>query len=122
MDGSSAPFGSWSVKSISVLTPYFDGTDTNSGAACNNDIALLWMNPLNNIQIGAKVGWFALGWNNYGYTTTSTAWNLPTSPTSVVTTAFGYPSNYDGANRKQISHATTYVMQSSDTNLKVNIR
>lgn len=50
------------ANAVAVLQPYYDGTDTNGGAPGvnrNNDLALVWLKPLNGKQIGDVTGGLA---------------------------------------------------------------
>lgn len=73
-----APYGFWTVAQAFVLTSYFDGSDScqQTGVVCQNDIAILALNPQQdeagkNFYAGSSTGWFALGWDKTGFTSTS---------------------------------------------------
>lgn len=82
LDNTNAPLGRWGVRGIMVLTPYFAGTDvdglTNRGVAVNNDIALLWVTPLNGRQIGDVTGWMGYGWDGFTFATPVAGFGVPT--------------------------------------------
>jgi hypothetical protein len=80
------------ANAVTVLQPYYDGTDTNGGAPGvnrNNDLAFVWLKPLNGKQIGDVTGWFGYGSNAYGFTAAASGFGLPTAPASAQLTQFG---------------------------------
>lgn len=92
LDGTRVPYGTWSAKSVSILYPYYDGTDIhggNPGVSVNNDIALVWLNPLNGKQIGDVTGWFGYAVDGFGFSAPAAGWGLPTAPASLQVTQFG---------------------------------
>jgi V8-like Glu-specific endopeptidase len=69
-----APFGIWTAAQAFVLTSYFDGTDScqQTGVVCNNDIAILALNPQKDaagkdFYAGASTGWYSFGWDKTGF-------------------------------------------------------
>jgi V8-like Glu-specific endopeptidase len=84
-DGS-APYGIWTVAQAYVLTSYFDGTDScqQKGVVCQNDMALLVLNPQKgksgeDYYVGTSTGWLAYGWGRTvgHFTENHPAWVLP---------------------------------------------
>ena len=65
----SGPYGVWTVRSAIVVTSYYDGTDPCAiqGIVCQNDVAVLLLNPIGNVYAGAYTGWYAYGWDAYGF-------------------------------------------------------
>jgi len=67
--GGVAPYGVQTVKTAWVPTVYYNGTDScaQSGVICHDDVALLILNQKNKKFVGSTTGWYAFGWNSYGY-------------------------------------------------------
>ncbi len=82
-----APYGAWTVKQVSVLSAYAKGTDTCSqaGVVCKDDVALLVLNAQNGRFAGTSTGYYSVGYNGYGFTST----NL------IHITQLGYPACLD---------------------------
>ena len=80
-----APYGSWSAKSVHVLTSWLNGTDGCSSAVCPNDIAVINLLTPSGLP-GATVGWYGYGWNGYGFNTLN----------QTLVNQLGYPSALDG--------------------------
>ncbi|HET6378131.1 MAG TPA: trypsin-like serine protease [Methylocella sp.] len=82
-----APYGVWTVRKALVPLAYFNGTDVCSqkGVVCQNDVAVLVLNPQNGRFAGTSTGWFGYEWNNYSFT----------SKGQVQITALGYPTALD---------------------------
>lgn len=70
----SAPYGTWSAKSVTVMDSYRLGTDTcyQAGVICANDIALINLLVPNGLP-GTQVGWYGYGWDGYGFNTSNQA-------------------------------------------------
>jgi len=63
-------YGGWSAKSATVLTSYFNGTDScaQAGVICQDDVAVIDLKVNANFQFpGNLVGWLGYGWNGYSY-------------------------------------------------------
>jgi Trypsin len=60
-----APYGTYTAVQATILTSYFNGTDpcAQSGVICQDDVAVILLNKLNNQYPGQVVGWFGYGWN-----------------------------------------------------------
>lgn len=67
-----APFGNWTAKAAFVLTAYFNGTDpcSQKGVVCQDDVALLVLNPQSGTFPGISTGWYGFAWNGVGFTST----------------------------------------------------
>ncbi len=66
-----APYAVWTVRSATVLTSYFNGTDSCavSGIVCQDDVAVLLLNTsATGTYPGTSTGWYGYGWNGYGFT------------------------------------------------------
>ena len=64
-----APYGTWTAKSATVLTSYFNGSDScaQRGVVCQNDVAVITLNPQSGAYPGTKTGYLGYGWNGYSY-------------------------------------------------------
>ena len=64
-----APYGVWTVAEAYVLTAYYAGTDScaQSGVVCEDDVAVLVLNPQKGSYVGSTVGWFGY-WYGGGFT------------------------------------------------------
>ena len=65
----------WSVRSVIVMTGYLNGTDPcqDGGVICPSDIALLLLNDQTGAYPGTALGWYAFGWDGYGFTSAGLA-------------------------------------------------
>jgi V8-like Glu-specific endopeptidase len=93
-DGNSKPFGSWVAKEWWIPKVYFEGTDQCSanapGVVCENDIAVIVLEKLNDKFIAEVTGKFGFKTDDYGYG------NFLGNKAAQIT-QLGYPSkNYDG--------------------------
>jgi hypothetical protein len=105
----------WAANSVLVPSSYAYGTDTNMvpGIIVNNDLALVWLQPLDGTEVGDVGGWFSYAVNGWGFSAPSLAMGLgvPTAPASALLTNLAYPGAFDDGNRMQISNSATYFMQ-----------
>lgn len=64
-----APYGTWTAASARVLTSYFTGTDScfQRGVICQNDVAVLRLNPQGGAFPGPRTGTLGFGVNGYSY-------------------------------------------------------
>lgn len=83
-----APYGVWSAASATVMTAYYNGTDSCavSGVVCQDDIAVLTLPPQSGVYAGNRTGWYGYGWNGYGFNGSSQA----------LIDQLGYPVALDG--------------------------
>lgn len=65
----SAPYGVWPTASAAVLSAYYTGSDpcAVSGVVCQDDVAILILNPQSGVYAGNRTGWYGYGWNGYGF-------------------------------------------------------
>lgn len=112
------PANWWSAAGILVPSAYAYGTDTTTSGGpvpTSNDLALIWLKPMNesDIQVGDLGGWFSYAVNGWGFSAPSAAMGLgaPTAPASSQVTVLGYPLAFDLADRMQISNSAAYFMQ-----------
>lgn len=101
-----APHGTWSVATLVRPATWASGTDIGSGAARDNDIAVMILNKNANGQfVGDITGWMAYGWNNYSFTSSSKTGNLQTAAISTL----GYPALMDSGAIMQRTDGPTYT-------------
>ncbi|MFM0069239.1 trypsin-like serine peptidase [Paraburkholderia aspalathi] len=64
-----APYGTWTAASATVMTSYFNGTDSCAvrGVVCQDDVAVLTLSPQTGAYAGNYAGWYGYGWNGYGF-------------------------------------------------------
>jgi len=104
----SAPFGTWTAASATILTAYFNGTDPCStpGVVCRDDIAVLRLNPQANAFPGAATGWYGFGTNTWGFTS-----NGLTHITQI-----GYPVCLDNGQQMQRNDSQGFKSVSNSNN------
>lgn len=108
-NGSSAPYGIWSVKTAVIKTSYFDGSDAcaQTGVVCRNDVALLRLVAKTNAgggtyYAGNQTGWYGYGWNGYSYATFL-------GQKAAQISQLGYPVALDGGNLMERTDSLGYV-------------
>lgn len=64
-----APYGTWTAASARVLTSYLAGTDpcTTPGVVCQNDVAIIRLNPQGGAFPGPRTGTLGYGINGFSY-------------------------------------------------------
>src|SRR5205823_1739833 len=64
-----APYGTWTAASATIMTSYFNGTDScyQYGVICPDDVAVLTENAQSGAYSGTATGWFGYGWNGWGF-------------------------------------------------------
>jgi len=64
-----APYNTWTVRSATVLTSYYQGTDGCAvyGVVCPNDVAVLTLNTISSAYPGTSTGYYGYGWNGFGF-------------------------------------------------------
>ncbi|SAK52625.1 Glutamyl endopeptidase precursor [Caballeronia fortuita] len=101
-----APYGTWTWAALVRPSTWANGTDTGSGAARNNDIAVIAIaKNASNQFIGDLTGYLNYGWNNYSFVSSSKTGNLQTASV----TTFGYPALLDGGAIMQRTDGPTYT-------------
>jgi hypothetical protein len=100
-----APYGSWNINIITRSSSWVDGTDTGSGSARNNDVAVMVVAKKNNQFIGDQTGYLAYAWNNYSFVSSAKTGNLTVAATSTL----GYPQLSDGGRIMQRVDGPTYT-------------
>jgi hypothetical protein len=103
----SAPYGTWTVAFAYVLTSYYDGTDpcAQSGVVCQDDVAVLVLNPQSGKYVGSTVGWFGYEYGG-GFTSAGLA----------AITQLGYPGGLDSALYMERTDSQAYTSSSSSNN------
>lgn len=112
VDAGGGAYGCYSAGSPRIATSYFNGTDTcaQAGVVCNNDIALLTVQPKAGVYVGSVTGWYGYGWNGYSYRASSFLGNV----TTVQITQLGYPQAFDGGNQMQRTDAVGWYFASGN--------
>ncbi len=102
-----APYGTWTVAEAYVLTSYFNGTDScaQSGVVCEDDVAVLVLNPQKGAYVGNTVGWFGY-WYGGGFTSGGLA----------QITQLGYPGGLDSAHYMERTDSQGYTSSSNSNN------
>jgi V8-like Glu-specific endopeptidase len=111
-----APYGTYTAVQATILTSYFNGTDpcAQSGVICQDDVAVILLNQVNNQYPGQVVGWFGYGWNGYSFNSQSQA----------LITQLGYTDNFvgntefalDGGNLQERTDSQGQTMPSLSNN------
>ena len=104
----SAPYGTWTAASATILTKYYIGTDSCAqfGVICPDDVALLTLNPQSGSYAGNAAGWFGYGWDGYGFNASSQA----------LITQLGYPVALDGGLLMERNDSQGFVAPSLSNN------
>jgi hypothetical protein len=102
-----APYGTWTMDTGRIATAWLNGTDTGSGAARNNDIAVFIVRKNSTGKfIGDRLGgWMTYGWNNYSFVQSAKTGNLNTAAVSTL----GYPALMDSGAIMQRTDGPTYT-------------
>ena len=101
-----APYGTWTWLALSRSTSWSNGTDTGSGAARANDLAVIVLSKNGAGQfIGNLTGYLGYGWNNYSFTSSSKTGNLAVAAIATL----GYPALMDSGRRMQRADGPTYT-------------
>jgi len=99
------PYGVWTMPILVRPASWRLGTDTGSGAARNNDLAVFIVARSGASFIGDRVGWFGYGWNNPSFVTSAKTGNLPVAAMSTL----GYPGLMDAGRIMQRADGPTYL-------------
>jgi V8-like Glu-specific endopeptidase len=101
-----APYGAWNWINLVRPATWANGTDIGTGAARDNDIAVIALGKNTNGQfVGDITGYLAYGWNNYSFVTSPKTGNLHTAAVS----ALGYPALMDSGAIMQRTDGPTYT-------------
>lgn len=99
------PYCIWTWKALIVPAPWANGTDIGSGAARDNDLALIAVDKLYGDFIGDIVGQLGYGWNNYSFRSSERTGNLEIA----ATTTLGYSALLDGGSMMQRADGPTFT-------------
>jgi hypothetical protein len=101
-----APYGTWNWIVLVRPATWADGTDIGSGAARDNDLAVIALGKnARGKFVGDLVGYMGYGWNNYSFVTSPKTGNLHTAAVSTL----GYPALMDGGRIMQRTDGPTYT-------------
>ena len=105
---STAPYGTWAAASATILTSYYNGTDScyAPGVVCQNDVAVIRLVPQSKAFPGTKTGWFGYGWDGYGFTPDNLA----------LINQLGYPASHDSGKRMQRTDSHGFVSATYSNN------
>lgn len=107
------PYGVWTWARVVWPTTWQNGTDTGSGSARNNDLAVIILAKNARGQfIGDLTGWMTYGWNNYSFTSSAKTGNLSVAATSTA----GYPALMDSGKIMQRADGPSYLTTVSGAN------
>jgi hypothetical protein len=101
-----APYGTWNWVALVRPASWANGTDIGSGAARDNDLAVIALRKNAAGQfVGDRTGYLGYGWNNYSFVTSSRTGNLRTAAISTL----GYPGLMDLGRIMQRTDGPTYT-------------
>jgi V8-like Glu-specific endopeptidase len=100
-----APYGKWRIESLAVNASYVRGTDECAveGVVCENDVAVLVVEPQDGNLPGTATGWYGYGWNGWGFTREGLT----------LINQLGYPVNLDSGLIMQRTDSQGYVDETS---------
>mgnify|MGYP000972664976 CR=1 FL=1 len=103
-----APYGTWTAASARVLTSYFAGTDpcAQRGVICQNDVAILRLNPQGGAFPGPRTGTLGYGINGYSYNGSG----------QVLIKQLGYPVALDGGGLMEQTDSQGFTAASFSNN------
>ncbi|HEU0210257.1 MAG TPA: trypsin-like serine protease [Candidatus Udaeobacter sp.] len=102
-----APYGVWTAAYPLVTNPWWNGTDGCSGVVCPDDVAVLVLRTDSSGKYaGTYTGWYAYGWNGYGFVN-----GLTTHITQI-----GYPGCLDNGELMERNDSQGFVSSSSTSN------
>jgi V8-like Glu-specific endopeptidase len=100
------PFGVWNWAYVAVPPSWANGTDTGSGDARNNDLAIIILDTDKRRKfIGDTTGYLSYGWNNYSFISSPKTGDLEVAQI----TTLGYPGGLDGGTIMQRTDGPTYL-------------
>jgi hypothetical protein len=100
-----APYGTWNWVALLRPASWANGTDVGSGAARDNDLAVIALGKVNGQFIGQRTGYLGYGWNNYSFVSSAKTGNLLTAAVSTL----GYPGLMDLGSIMQRTDGPTYT-------------
>ena len=100
-----APYGTWNWAALVRPASWANGTDIGSGAARDNDLAVIALGKQGNLFAGDLAGYLGYGWNNYSFVTSPKTGNLHTAAVSTL----GYPFLMDSGAIMQRTDGPTYT-------------
>ena len=100
-----APYGTWNWAALVRSARWANGTDVGTGAARDNDIAVIALGKQGNTFAGDVAGYLGYGWNNYSFVTSTKTGNQHTGAVSTL----GYPFLMDGGAIMQRTDGPTYT-------------
>ena len=100
-----APYGTWNWAGLVRPASWANGTDIGTGAARDNDIAVIALARQGNLFAGDLVGYLGYGWNNYSFVTSPKTGNQHTGAVS----SLGYPFLMDSGAIMQRTDGPTYT-------------
>jgi hypothetical protein len=101
-----APYGTWNWASLVRPASWANGTDVGTGAARDNDLAVIALGKNAAGQfVGDLVGYMSYGWNNYSFVTSSKTGNQHTAAVSTL----GYPALMDAGRIMQRTDGPSYT-------------
>lgn len=100
------PYGTWNWKTLVRPASWAAGNDIGSGAARDNDLAVIALaKNANNQFIGDLTGYLGYGWNNYSFVSSAKTGNLRVAATSTL----GYPFLMDAGRILQRADGPSYL-------------
>jgi V8-like Glu-specific endopeptidase len=102
-----APYGTWTVAEAFVPSAYYNGSDScaQSGVVCEDDVAVLVLNPQSGKYVGNTVGWFGYEYGG-GFTSGGHA----------QLTQVGYPGGLDSADYMERTDSQAFTSSSNSNN------
>ncbi|MGE3740170.1 MAG: serine protease [Geminicoccaceae bacterium] len=101
-----APYGTWAWAALARPDSWANGTDAGSGAARDNDLAVIALakNAAGKF-IGDVTGKLGYSWNNYSFRSSSRTGNLAVA----AVTTLGYPQLLDSGGRMQRTDGPAFL-------------
>ncbi len=101
-----APYGTWTWRAFVRPASWASGTDVGSGAARDNDVAVIALGKNSRNQfVGDLTGYLGYGWNNYSFVSSPRTGNLAVASTATL----GYPGLLDFGRIMQRADGPTYA-------------
>lgn len=103
LNGTSAPYGTYTGAGVWLMSSYYNGTDICAagavGVVCKNDVAVIRLNMWSGQYAGTRVGWYGYGWNGWGFN----------SSKQILINQLGYPVSHDGGLKMQRTDSLGFV-------------